>query len=150
MLKSVPDRASSEIVRLADPVFVSTRLFVVFRPLVTLPKLIAVGFTTSCDCEVNPVADKFTDTGVLPPSPCTVNVAVSAPAVVGTTEIVTFHDWPTAKAIGVVIPATVKCASDSVILTIFTATLPVFVTETVCVVCLPTATCPKFTFAGFN
>jgi hypothetical protein len=150
IVKSAPVRASSEIVKLADPVFVSTKLFVVFRPVEMLPKLMVVGFTASCGCELVPVADKLTVTGVLPVSPCTVKVAVSAPAMVGATEIATFDDCPTAKAVGVVIPVTVKCASETASFTMFTEIFPVFVTEIVCVVCLPIATWPKFTFTGFN
>lgn len=106
-LKSAPVRARREIVRLDAPVFVNIRLFVVFTPVETLPKLIVVGLTESCGCKLTPVADKFTATGVLPPSACAVNVAVSAPAVVGVTEIAIFEDWPTARPSGVV-PAIVK------------------------------------------
>jgi len=40
-------------------------------------------------------------------------------------------------------PNTVNCAFDSATCVIFNATVPEFFTETVCVACLPTVTCPK-------
>lgn len=91
-LKSVPARASREIFRFAAPVLVSTKLFVAFKPVDTLPKFRAAEFSDSCGCEVTPVADKSITTGVLSPSACAVSIAVNAPAVVGFTEIVKFDD----------------------------------------------------------
>ena len=138
------------MVRLVAPLLLNTRLFVTFNPFDTVPKLMAVGFTESCACELTAIADKLITAGALPPSPWTVSVPAIAPADVGLTTTVSVPVCPTASAIGMVRPAALNCGLENVAWVIFIPTLPVFETETLCVLCLPTPTCPKFTLDGLN
>ena len=103
-VNSVPVKVRSEIVRLVVPVLFNSRLLVLFDPTETLPKLMLDWFSDNCACELIAVADKFTVTGVLPPSPWAVSVPAGLPAAVGFTATVKLPLCPTASAIGVVIP----------------------------------------------
>jgi CDP-diglyceride synthetase len=87
---------------------------------------------------------------VLPPSPATVKVPETLPAVLGVTATDRFPDCPTASAIGSVVPERANCALENVACVMFTETVPVFVTETFCIVFLPTETVPKLTLVGFS
>jgi hypothetical protein len=51
---------------------------------------------------------------------------------------------------GKVVPERLNWEFENVACVIFTATVPVFETETLCVVFFPTATVPKLTFVGFS
>jgi hypothetical protein len=102
--KSAPESVRREIVKSAVPAFEMVRLELPVEPTETLPKLTAVVLKLSCGAGATPVAERFTTTGELPPSPCTVNVPVIAPALVGLTETEKFPPCPVARPIGVVIP----------------------------------------------
>ena len=140
IVKSAPVTVSSETIRSVVPVLFSTRLLVLFDPTETLPKLIEDWLSDNCDGALTAVAERFTTTGVLPPSPCAVKVPVKLPAAVGFTATVKLPVWPTASDIGVVIPVMVKCVLESETCVMLIPTFPVFDAVTVCVDCLPTAT----------
>ena len=72
------------------------------------------------------------------------------PAAVGFTPTVIEALCPTGNAMGVVNPATLNCGLETVACVMFRAVLPVFETETVCVVALPTVTFPKLMLPGNN
>ncbi len=102
--KSAPESVRRETVKSAVPVFEMVRLELPVEPTETLPKLTAVVLKLNCGSGVTPVADRFTTTGELPPSPCIVNVPVIAPALVGLTETEKLPPCPVARPIGMVIP----------------------------------------------
>lgn len=102
--KSAPESVRSEIVKSAVPAFEMVRIELPVEPTETLPKFTALALKLTCGCGVTPVAERFTTTGELPPSPCTVNVPVIAPALVGLTETEKLPPCPVASAIGGVIP----------------------------------------------
>ena len=102
--KSSPESVRREIVKFAVPIFEMVRLELPVEPTEMLPKLTAVVLKLSCGSGATPVAERFTTTGELPPSPCTVNVPVMAPALVGLTETEKLPPCPVASAIGMVIP----------------------------------------------
>ena len=89
-------------------------------------------------------------TGELPESPCTVNVPEMVPAAVGFTPTVIEAVCPTGNAIGVVNPVTLNCGLETEACVMFRAVLPVFETDTVCVVVFPTVTFPKLMLPGNN
>lgn len=80
----------------------------------------------------------------------TVIVPVIVPAVVGVTATVILPDCPAGSAIGKVTPERLNCEFESVACVIFTETVPVFATVTVCVVFLPTVTVPKLMLLGLS
>jgi len=102
--KSAPESVRREIVKSAVPAFEMVRLELPVDPTETLPKFTALALKLNCGCGVTPVAERFTTTGELPPSPCTVNVPVIAPALVGLTETEKLPPCPVASTIGGVIP----------------------------------------------
>jgi hypothetical protein len=146
--KSAPERDRREIVKSAVPAFEITRLELPIEPTETLPKLPAVVLKLNCGTGVTPVAERFTTTGELPPSPCTVNVPVIAPALVGLTETEKLPPCPLARPIGMVIPKRLNWEFDKVACVMLTAILPVLETERLCEVGLPTGTLPKLMVAG--
>lgn len=87
---------------------------------------------------------------MLPLSPVTVIVPVILPAAEGVTATDRVPDCPAARAIGNVVPERLNCEFENVACVIFTPTVPVFETETLCVLFFPTVTVPKFTLAGFS
>lgn len=88
--------------------------------------------------------------GVLPLSPVTVIVPVTFPAAAGVTARVRVPDCPAGSAIGSAVPERLNCEFEKVAWVILTETVPVFETETLCVLFLPTVTVPKFTLVGFS
>lgn len=102
--KSAPESVRREIAKSAVPAFEMVRLELPVEPTETLPKFTIVVLKLNCACEVTPVAERFTTTGELLPSPCTVNVPLIAPALVGLTEMEKLPPCPVARAIGMVIP----------------------------------------------
>ncbi len=102
--KSAPESVRREIVKFAVPAFEMVRFELPVEPTETLPKFTALVLKLSCGAGVAPVAERFTTTGELPPSPCTVNVPVIAPALVGLTETEKLPPCPVARPIGMVIP----------------------------------------------
>jgi len=133
-----------EIVKLAVPVLFSTRPAVPFVPMVTVPKLIALGVTDSCGSDAAAaVAERFAATGVLPESPVTVNVPAMVPAAVASTATLKLLDWPTASATGMLSPDTLNCEFETLACVMCIAIGPEFVTDTDCVTCFPTVTFPN-------
>ena len=55
-----------------------------------------------------------------------------------------------ATIIGSVVPERANCELEKVAPVMFTETVPVFVTDTFCIVFLPTVTVPKLTFVGLR
>jgi hypothetical protein len=102
--KSAPESVRREIVKSAVPAFEMVRLELPVEPIETLPKFTALVLKLTCGCGVTAAAERFTTTGELPPSPCTVKVPVILPALVGLTETEKFPPCPAASAIGGVIP----------------------------------------------
>ena len=102
--KSAPESVRTEIVKSAVPALEMVRLEVPVEPTETLPKLTALELRLSCGCGFAPVAERFTTTGELPPSPCNVNVPVTLPATVGSTETEKVPTCAVASAIGRLIP----------------------------------------------
>lgn len=99
---------------------------------------------------LTPVADRFTTTGELFPSPATVNVPLTFPAAVGSTATVTVPDCPTARAIGKLAPVKLNCVFENVACVMLSGTVPEFDTAIACMVCLPTETLPKLIAVGFS
>jgi hypothetical protein len=149
--KPVPVTPMVETVNAALPRFDMTRLEFPVEPTETVPKLMELCPKEICGCEVlTALADSATVAGVLPPSPVTVSVPAIFPAVVGVTATERFPDCPTARAIGSVVPERANCELEKVAPVMFTETVPVFVTETLCIVFLPTVTVPKLTLVGLS
>jgi len=96
------------------------------------------------------VADRFATTGELPLSPLTVSVPVTFPAAAGVTATEKLLDCPGESARGRLTPEKLNCEFDTLAWVMFTATVPVFETETLCVAFLPTVTVPKLTLLGVN
>jgi hypothetical protein len=149
--KSAPVTLMTETVKAALPRFDMTRFDVPFEPTETVPKLIELWPKEICGCDpLTAFADSATVAGVLPPSPVTVNVPETLPAVLGVTATDRFPDCPTPSAIGSVVPERANWELEKVACVILTATVPVFVTETFCIDFLPTVTVPKLTFVGLS
>jgi hypothetical protein len=102
--KSAPESVRRETVKSAVPPFEMVRLELPVEPMETLPKFTALVLKLNCACGVTAVAERFTTTGELPPSPCTVKVPVIVPVLVGLTETEKLPPCPAASAIGGVIP----------------------------------------------
>ena len=141
--KSAPESVSTETVKLAVPAFDMVRVEVPVEPTETVPKLTAVELKLNCGCAAAAVAERLTVAGELPPSPCKVIVPVTVPALVGSTEIETVPACPTASAIGRVVPDRLNCELEKVACVRLTATVPLLVTERLCLVAFPTGTFPK-------
>jgi hypothetical protein len=141
--KSAPERVRREIVKFAVPKFEIVRLELPVEPTETLPKFTALELRLNCGCGFAAVAERFTTAGELPPSPCKVNVPVTVPAAVGSTETEKVPTCPVARAMGRVIPERLNCGLESVACVMLTATVPLLVTERLCEVAFPTATFPK-------
>jgi len=146
--KSAPESVRREIVKFAVPAFEMVRLELPVEPTETLPKFTAVVLKLNCGAAVTPVAERFTTTGELPPSPCTVNVPVIAPVLVGLTETEKLPPCPVASAIGGVIPERLNWEFEKVACVMLTAVLPVLETARLSEVGLPTGTLPKLIVAG--
>jgi hypothetical protein len=99
---------------------------------------------------VTAVAERLTTVGVVPLLPWTVSVPDTVPAVAGVTATVKLPDWPAASDIGNDIPGRLNCGLESDACVMDTAVFPVFETATVCVVCFPTPTFPKFRLVGLT
>ena len=70
------------------------------------------------------------------------------PADVGFTETEKLPACPAETAMGMDMPDAANCALEKVVCVMFSALLPVLVTETDCELDLPTVTLPKLTAAG--
>ena len=146
--KSAPESVRRETVKFAVPKFEMVRLELPVEPTVTLPKFTALVLKLNCGAGVTPVAERFTTTGELPPSPCTVSVPLIAPVLAGLTEIEKLPPCPVARPIGMVIPERVNWEFEKVACVMLSAILPVLETERLCDVGLPTGTLPKLMVVG--
>ena len=147
---SAPVKEITETVRSAVPTFEIVSVELLAEPIATVPSCSEELLREICGAGLNAVADRFTVTGELPLSPCAVMVPVTVPAVVGVTATVMFADWPVARAIGNTAPGNENCEFEMLTWVMETLVLPVLVTATVCVVCLPTPTFPKLMLAGLR
>lgn len=148
--KPVPEMEIKEIARSALPVLEIVRFKLLVEPTPTVPNCIEVLLRDICGAEATAVAERFTVAGGAPSLPCRVRVPVKVPVAVGVTATVKFPVWPVATAIGSVTPVKLNTGLEDAAWVIETGIVPVFVTATVCVVCLPTPTFPKLTLVGFT
>ena len=103
-----------------------------------------------CGVAATAVAERLTTAGAAPSLPWTVSVPVKVPVADGVTATVKLPDWPVGTDNGSVTPVKLNCGLEIVACVIETGMVPVFATATVCVVCLPTLTFPKFTAVGLT
>src|SRR6516162_10141303 len=80
IVKSVPLKLRTEMVKLLDPLLDRTKLLVLLTPIESVPKSMLAGLTDNCALPLTADAERFTTTGVLPLSPETVSVPVTFPA----------------------------------------------------------------------
>ena len=147
---SEPVSATMETVRSAAPAFVITTFCVPCVPTLTVPKSTVALLREICCCGLTPVALRFNTTGVAAESIPTDSVPVMLPAAVGFTETEMLAACPEGSESGSAVEATVNCGLDTFSLVIVTVLWFGFVTEKVCVDCLPRPTRPKQTLLGFS
>src|SRR6516164_6872893 len=139
-----------ETVRSVAPEFVIARPCVPCVPTLTLPKSTDGLLREICCCALTPVALRFNTTGVFAESTPTDSVPVMLPVAVGLTETETLVVCPDPSESGSDTAARVNCGFDRLILVILTVLWLGFITEMVCIDCLPRPTRPKLTFPGLN
>ena len=147
---SAPLIVMTDTVKSADPALLSVRVALPWSPVDTVPKLIETGLTDICGAAFTPVADRFTTTGELPPSPETVIVPVRPAAEVGVTLTEKLLDCPAPNANGKLAPDALNWVLENVGCAMLTDTDPTFEMVTVWLACLPTFTFPKLMLVIFS
>jgi hypothetical protein len=135
-----------EIVSVAVPVFVNVSACVFVCPSTTLPKLKVDGVTLNPACIPAPL--KLIVNGEPLALLVTVTVPVAFPTAVGVKLAVKLKVWEGATAAGVLTPVKLYPVPLAVMLEIFAAAFPVFVSVINWLALLPVETLPKFTLAG--
>jgi hypothetical protein len=128
-------------VRLAFPLFVSVTLCVLVWPTTILLKLRDTGEIDSAACVAMPATE--TVSGAFGALLITLRLPDAAPTVWGANWICTVTAWPMATIPDEFPDITVNPGPETVAWEISTLAVPVFVTVTLCVALLPTATFPK-------
>jgi hypothetical protein len=141
--KPVPVSVARFSTRFEFPVFPRVTVCVLMVPTGTLLKLRDEGLTESTGSV--PVPLNEIASGELDALLVTVSVPVAAAAAVGANWICTVMLCPTGIEEAGFPPITVNAAPEIVAALMFTVAVPVFVTLTLCVPLLPTATLPKLT-----
>src|ERR1700676_5654548 len=131
---SAPVRVSTEIVRSLAPEFDTAMVELLCSAMLTDPKSTDGVLSEIWGCEETPIADKPTIAGLLPPSPCTVKVAVRFPGAVGFTVTEKLPVCPAANAMGVTTPLSENCGLEKLAWMILTGFVPVLAMETFWVV----------------
>lgn len=139
-----PVTAINEMFKSALPRFEIVTLALPVEPTDTDPNSTDVVLKEISGPEEAAVAERFTVAGELPSLPCTVIVPFTLPEVVGAKATVILADWPVPRDIGRAVPERLNWELEKVACVMEMDVLPVFDTETVWVLCFPTATFPKF------
>jgi hypothetical protein len=145
--KPVPETVARFTVRRAFPLLVSVTFCELVCPTVTLLKSSEEGEIVKAGCM--PVPLSAIASGEFEASLVTVRVPFAAPKAVGANCIWTVMLCPTGIDAEGLPPMTVNPAPEMVAAERFTIAVPAFVTVTLCVAVLPTATLPNATLAEF-
>lgn len=139
--KPVPEIVARFRTKLAFPLFVNVTLCVPVCPTVTLLKFNDAGEIVSPGCMPVPLREIVS--GEFEASLVTVRSPVAAPSDGGANRTWTVTLCPTGIEEEGFPPITLNADPETVACEMFTAAVPVFVTLTLCVALLPTATFPK-------
>lgn len=136
------------ILRSEEPVFVSVTGEEALVPVVTDPKLTVLGDAVSWAPATVAIALMVTGAEIEPVSVFNMSVPLAAPFVLPLKETERFAVEPATSENGKVTPEIVNCGLVSVAALIFIVAGPMFFTDKDCETLLPSATFPKFRFAG--
>lgn len=146
MLRPVPVTVALDIVMLAVPEFVNVIDCVPLLPTATDPKFTLEGLAATWPCI--PVPVNAIDAGE-PGALLTIEMLpVAAPELVGVKIAENEALLPALIVIGMLAPLILNPVPEGVALVTVNVPVPAFVSVTVCVPLLPTATLPKATLAG--
>lgn len=147
-LNPAPEVVAWEIVKLAEPLFVTVTVCDPVPPVATEPKATTEGLAPICPC--TPVPDSETAAGE-PGALLTIEtLPVAAPATVGAKVALNEALAPALIVIGSEAPLTLYPGPDGFNCVTVSVAFPGLDSETVCEVLLPTAAFPKLRLAGFT